>query len=134
MTDTESRVSVLIVDDEPLARDSIRLVLERLPDVTLAGEAANAAEAVEAIEATSPDIVLLDVRMPDGNGFDVIDGVGAAAMPAVIFVTAFDSHAIRAFEVHAIDYVLKPFDDERIVEAVGRAPSSAANRAPSCAG
>jgi two-component system LytT family response regulator len=120
MSEERDRVSVLIVDDEPLARDAIRLVLAQLPDVVLAGEAATAAEAVETIATASPDIVLLDVRMPDGDGFDVIESVGAAK-PAIIFVTAFDAHAIRAFEVHAIDYVLKPFDDARIIDAIGRA-------------
>lgn len=121
MTDRNGRARVLIVDDEPLARDSIRLVLETLDRVEIIGQATNAAEAVEAILAAAPDIVLLDVHMPDADGFHVIDAVGADAMPVVVFVTAFDSHAIRAFNVHAIDYVLKPFDDTRLIEAVDRA-------------
>jgi two-component system LytT family response regulator len=121
MTEGDGRVRILIVDDEPLARDSIRLVLEAMDDIEITGQATNAAEAVEAIRDTSPDVVLLDVHMPDADGFHVIDAIGADAMPVVVFVTAYDSHAIRAFDVHAIDYVLKPFEDERLIEAVDRA-------------
>ncbi len=113
-------VRVLIVDDEPLARDCIRLALDRATGVEIIAECADGATAVEEINATSPDLVFLDVQMPDLDGFGVIDRVGADRMPFVVFVTAFDAHALRAFEVHAIDYVLKPFDDRRIVGAVER--------------
>lgn len=113
-------IRVLIVDDEPLARDCVRMALESLPDVTIAGEAMDGATAVEAIRSLAPDIVFLDIQMPGVDGFGVIERVGAAAMPAVIFVTAFDEHAVRAFEIHAFDYILKPFDDARLHDAVRR--------------
>lgn len=112
---------VAIVDDEPLARDCMRLALRGAADVTVVAECANGVEAVEAIERDGPDVVFLDVQMPGLDGFGVIDRIGAEAMPLVVFVTAFDAHAIRAFEVHAMDYVLKPFADERFLAALERA-------------
>lgn len=118
---TDGRMSVAVVDDEDLARDSIRLVLETEDDIEIVGEASNAAEAVELIRRTSPDVVLLDVRMPDADGFQVIEEIGPGNMPVVVFVTAYDTHAIRAFEVHAVDYVLKPFEDGRLIGALDRA-------------
>jgi two-component system LytT family response regulator len=108
---------VLIVDDEPLARDCIRLALSAVDDVTIVGECGDASEAVSAIERLAPDLVFLDVQMPGMDGFAVIEALDPAAIPAVVFVTAFDAHAVRAFEVHAVDYVLKPFDDARLVAA-----------------
>jgi two-component system LytT family response regulator len=112
---------VLIVDDEPLARRGLRHELERVPGIEIAGECANGREAVLAIVESNPDLVLLDVQMPGWSGFDVIERVGVEAMPPVIFVTAYDKHAVRAFEVHAVDYLLKPFGRERLAEALGRA-------------
>lgn len=112
---------VLIVDDEPLARRGLRQELERFPSVQVVGECATGAEAVEAVVERRPDLVLLDVQMPGLTGFDVIERVGADVMPAVIFVTAYDKHALRAFEVHAVDYVLKPIDPERFRDAMDRA-------------
>lgn len=112
---------VVIVDDEPLARDCMRIALHRADDVALVAECANGFEAVEAIATQGADVVFLDVQMPGLDGFGVIERVGVEAMPLVVFVTAFDAHAIRAFEVHAIDYVLKPFPDERVVSALERA-------------
>ena len=104
---------VLIVDDEPLARDTARLVLSADSDVEIAGTCSGI-DAAAQIAQTKPDLVFLDVQMPGVDGFDVIAQVGLAAMPAVVFVTAYDQYAVRAFDVHAIDYVLKPPDrDDR---------------------
>ena len=114
-------VRVLIVDDEPLARDCMRIALHGIPGVTIVAECGDGASAVEAIRRHGPDVVLLDVQMPGLDGFAVLERLDVASMPVVVFVTAFDSHAIRAFEVHALDYVLKPFPDERLVAAVDRA-------------
>ena len=113
-------VRALIVDDEPLARDCVRLALVDA-DVTVVGECGDGESAVEAIARLAPDLVFLDVQMPGLDGFDVVDRVGPERMPAVIFVTAYDEHALRAFEVHALDYVLKPFDDRRLRRALAHA-------------
>ncbi len=112
---------IVIVDDEPLARDCIRLVLESLDDVEVVGEFGHGAVAVEGIQTLEPDLVFLDIQMPGMTGFDVIDVIGPDKMPSVIFVTAHDQFALRAFEVHALDYLLKPFDDEQLVAALDRA-------------
>jgi two-component system LytT family response regulator len=112
---------VLIVDDEPLARDRIREMLKNDRDVRIVAEARNGSEAIEAITSHQPDIVFLDVQMPDRDGFEVLKALPAKSMPLVIFVTAFDQHAIRAFDVHAIDYLLKPFDRKRFARALARA-------------
>ena len=114
-------IRVLIVDDEPLARRGLRRALESLPGVAIAGECGNGIDAVRAIVEEAPDIVLLDVQMPGLSGFEVIERVGVDAMPAVIFVTAHDQHALRAFDVHAVDYVLKPIDPDRFRDAFDRA-------------
>jgi len=111
----------LIVDDEPLARERIRGLLHGVPDVVVAGECRDGPEAVAALKAGGADLVFLDVQMPGMDGFDVIRAVGPAAMPAVVFVTAYDRYAVQAFEVHAVDYLLKPFQVERFTEAVERA-------------
>lgn len=112
---------LLIVDDEPLIRTGIRAALDGFDDVEVAGECGSGAEAVEAIVSREPDLVLLDVQMPDCNGFDVVRQVGPERMPAVIFVTAYDEYAVHAFEVNAVDYLLKPFDDERLRSSIQRA-------------
>jgi len=112
---------VLVVDDEPLARDCVRLAIAGEPDVEVVGECRDGREAVAAIRRLHPDVVFLDVQMPGADGFAVVERVGADRMPAVVFVTAFDAHAIRAFEVHALDYVLKPFENARVVAALARA-------------
>jgi two-component system LytT family response regulator len=111
----------LIVDDEPLARERIRSLLVEETDVVVAGECANGDEAVKALRDRSADLVFLDVRMPGRNGFDVIRDIGPGRMPATVFVTAYDQYALKAFEVHAVDYLLKPFGDERFRDALGRA-------------
>ena len=116
-----ARLRVLVVDDEPLARDCVRLALAAVGDVEVVAECGTGEEAVAAIEALAPDLVFLDVQMPGLDGFDVVAAVGPERMPPVVFVTAFDAHALRAFEVHALDYVLKPFDDARFRSALEHA-------------
>jgi two-component system LytT family response regulator len=115
--------SALIVDDEPLARASLRTLLEREPDAITIFEARNGHEAAALILGERPDVVFLDVQMPEMNGFDVVRQVGAAAMPDVIFVSAYDQFAIRAFEINALDYLLKPVSEERFAEALQRTRS-----------
>ena len=114
-------LQILIVDDEPLIRSGVRADLVGLQSVEVAGEAGCVAGAVAAIRSTRLDLVLLDVQMPDGTGFDVIKEVGPENMPTVVFVTAYDKYAIQAFEVNAVDYLLKPFDDVRLRESIDRA-------------
>jgi two-component system LytT family response regulator len=113
-------MNVLIVDDEPLAREGMTLLLREEPSIATISEARNGAEAVEAIRARRPDLVMLDVQMPEMDGFGVLRAVGAEHMPPVIFVTAHDRYAIQAFEVNAIDYLLKPVTRERCSQALLR--------------
>lgn len=117
---TEARIRALVVDDEPLARRGIVARLARHADVDVAGECASGREAVRMIPAVAPDVVFLDVQMPGMDGFAVVEAVGIERMPLVVFVTAHDTHAIRAFEVQASDYLLKPIDDERFDGALAR--------------
>jgi two-component system LytT family response regulator len=114
-------IRAVIVDDEPVARAGIRKLLAAEPDITVVGEAGNGRTAVEAILDHEPDLLFLDIQMPEMNGFDVLAVVGADAVPAVVFVTAYDEFAVRAFEVRALDYLLKPFDDERFAAVLDRA-------------
>src|SRR5688572_32544061 len=114
-------IRVLIVDDEPVARRGILRLLRQQPDIEVVGESGDGGSAVAAISALSPDLVFLDVQMPELDGFAVIEAVGGNRMPAVVFVTAFDHHAVRAFDAQAIDYVLKPVDPERFRLALQRA-------------
>ena len=114
-------IRTLIVDDEPLAREGIRGLLEKDADIEIVGEAANGADAVVAVRSLMPDLVFLDVQMPELNGFEVLERLGPYRVPVVIFVTAFDEYALGAFEVHALDYLLKPFDDERFERALDHA-------------
>jgi two-component system LytT family response regulator len=116
-----TRTRVLIADDEPLARERLRTLLGAEEWVEVVGECQNGNEAVDSIAKLQPDLVFLDVQMPGATGFDVIDAVGPDRMPLVVFVTAFDKYALRAFDVHALDYLLKPFDRERFGQALGRA-------------
>jgi two-component system LytT family response regulator len=115
------KFKVLVVDDEPLARERLTTLLSQEPDVELVGPARDGEEAITAIHDDSPDLVFLDVQMPQMNGFDVIEAVGSDKMPPVIFVTAYDQHALKAFQVRALDYLLKPFDRERFTDALQRA-------------
>lgn len=105
-------IRVLLVDDESLAREMLREMLQDDPQVTIVGESCNGHEALEAIRTHSPDLIFLDVQMPELGGFEVLEALGKE-IPRVIFVTAYDQYAVRAFEVHALDYLLKPFDQER---------------------
>jgi two-component system LytT family response regulator len=116
-----SPISILIVDDENLARQRLRSLLTRRTDFEVIGECESGSEAVRSIREQKPDVVLLDVQMPELDGFDVISEIGAHNMPVVIFATAFDDYAIDAFEVGAVDYVLKPVDEERFNRTLDRA-------------
>lgn len=111
----------LIVDDEALARERVRTLLGTLEGIEVIGEASGGRDAIEQILAHKPDVVFLDVQMPDVDGFEVLDAVAAEWLPAVIFITAYDEYAIKAFDVHAVDYVLKPIVPERLHAAVRRA-------------
>ena len=119
-----NRIRVLIVDDEPIARRGVRLQLKGDQEVEIIGECGNGLEAVAAIQKLEPDLVFLDVQMPEMDGFEVIEAIGVERMPRVIFVTAYDQYTLRAFEVHALDYLLKPFDRERFLKALNHARSS----------
>ena len=122
MTDAQpAKTRVVIADDEPLGRARLRMLLAEEPWIEVVAECADGRATVAAIEKFSPELVFLDVQMPGGSGFDVIDAVGAARMPFVIFVTAFDRYALKAFDVHALDYLLKPFDRDRFRDALTRA-------------
>jgi len=112
---------ILIIDDEPLARYRIAELLKQDPDILMLGECKNGAEAVRAIQQKRPDIIFLDIQMPDLTGFDVVSHLKTT--PLIIFVTAFDQYALKAFDIHAIDYLLKPFTDQRFQEALDRAKS-----------
>jgi two-component system LytT family response regulator len=116
-----SRMRVLIVDDEPPARAEVRRLLETVPDVEILGECGSGAQAITSIRESAPDVVFLDIQMPEVSGFGVLQAIGADAMPLVIFITAYEEHALRAFEAHALDYLLKPYDEERLFAAVERA-------------
>ena len=115
------KIRTLIVDDEPLARRNLRLLLESDPQIEILDECRNGREAVKAINTLSPDLIFLDIQMPEMDGFDVLEHVGPEQIQAIIFVTAFDQYALKAFDVHALDYLLKPFDDERFGHALRRA-------------
>ncbi len=118
----ETKIRTLIVDDEPLARERIQLMLKNEPDVEITGECGSGSQAVSLIEELSPDLVFLDIQMPEMDGFEVLKEIAPlrAQMPAIIFVTAYDQYAIRAFDVHALDYLLKPFNHERFQAALNR--------------
>jgi two-component system LytT family response regulator len=122
MTQTESKkIRAIIVDDEELGRDRIQSLLELQPDVEIVAICSDGASAVEAIDRAQPDLVFLDVQMPGMDGFEVVETLEPSSLPAIIFVTAHDGHAIRAFEVHALDFLLKPFDQTRFEKALERA-------------
>jgi two-component system, LytTR family, response regulator len=118
-----TQLSVLVVDDEPLARRRLTTILRQLPGVRLAGEAEDGDEAVALIRTLKPDVVLLDVKMPGLNGFDVLEALRGPGAPVVIFVTAFNHYAVQAFEVSAVDYVLKPVAFDRLAAALEKARS-----------
>jgi two-component system, LytTR family, response regulator len=115
------KIRTLIVDDEPPARELISTLLRDEPGIELVGQCGNGSDAVAAIRKESPDLVFLDVQMPGLDGFDVLSALGSQRLPLIVFVTAYDKHAVRAFEVHAVDYLLKPFEYARLHESVQRA-------------
>lgn len=112
------KIKTLIVDDEPFARARIHKLLELHEDIAVTGECKNGKEALRMIADHKPDLVFLDIQMPDFTGFDVLSKSGTAHLPFIIFVTAFDQYALKAFDVHAVDYLLKPYDDERFNQAL----------------
>ena len=115
------KIRTLIVDDMLLARKRVRRYLANDPEIEIVGECSDGCEAVEAVKTLKPDLMLLDVQMPEVDGFEVISRLSGGKLPLVIFITAFDHFALRAFEVHAVDYLLKPFDAERLQRALERA-------------
>ena len=114
-------IRTLIVDDEPLARSNLRVLLERDPQIEVVGECSSGVEAIQQIRRCNPDLVFLDVQMPECDGFDVLEQLGADPPKAIVFVTAYDQYALRAFEAGALDYLLKPFDNARFERALQRA-------------
>jgi len=121
-------MKAMIIDDEPPARRELRRLLSGFPWVEIVGEAGNVDQAVEMVETLAPELLFLDIRMPGGSGFDVLTRL--EDVPQVIFTTAYDEHAVRAFKVDALDYLLKPIEPARLAEALGRVKSSQAARTP----
>jgi two-component system, LytTR family, response regulator len=123
----QAPIRVLVVDDESLARRNLTVLLRRDPDVGSVAECESGLEAIEAIRESKPDLVVLDVQMPECGGFDVLELLGGDLPPAIIFVTAYEEYALRAFEAGALDYLLKPFDDARFARALTRAKDKIAH-------
>ena len=123
-----NKIRALVVDDEAIARERVITLLEREHDVEVVGECSDGEQAVAAIQDQSPDLVFLDIQMPGCDGFGVISAIGADRMPPVVFVTAYDEYAVRAFEVHALDYLLKPFGRDRFQETLQHARVSVERR------
>jgi two-component system LytT family response regulator len=124
MTTARAAIRALIVDDEPAARDAIRALLAGDSDIHIVGECADGRSALRTIASTTPELLFLDVQMPEMDGFTMLRQLDPARLPVVVFVTAYDQYALRAFDVHATDYLLKPFDDDRFRDAVSRAKQS----------
>jgi two-component system LytT family response regulator len=124
----QKKIRTLIVDDEPLARQSLRILLEADSQIELVGEAGSGREALALVRRESPELIFLDIQMPELDGFGVLERLEAAALPVVVFVTAFDQYALRAFEFHALDYLLKPFDDARFEKTLRRAKEQVEQR------
>ena len=120
-------IRVLVVDDEPLARRNVTVLLRGDPDIGAVDECASGVEAIDAMRRSKPDLVFLDVQMPECDGFDVLELMGPDLPHAIVFVTAYDEYALRAFEAGALDYLLKPFDDARFARALGRAKDKLAH-------
>jgi two-component system LytT family response regulator len=125
---------VVVVDDEPPSRMTLRLLLARSPGFVLIAECAHGEEAVAAVRSQAPDVLMLDVQMPGMDGFDVLRTIGPVAVPAVVFVTAYDRYALRAFETHALDYLLKPFSDERFAAVLDRVGTRLQERSQAAVG
>ena len=135
MTQHTAKIRALLVDDEPLARSNLKFLLRQDPAIESIAEAGSGAEAVAEIRNTRPDLVFLDVQMPECGGFDVLEILKAdGALPVIVFVTAYDEYALRAFDAGALDYLLKPFDDSRFALALQRAKARLAAREPAPAG
>ena len=128
MSTADPSIRALIVDDEPLARERLRELLDDRPEMTVVAEAEDGQAAVEVLDEHEVDLVFLDVQMPGLSGIDVVEEIGPEAMPVTIFVTAYDQYAIKAFDLAAVDYLLKPFDDERFDQALERAREQIANQ------
>jgi two-component system LytT family response regulator len=111
---------VLVIDDEPPARRKLMMLLAHEPDIEIVGQAANGIDAIAAIEQQKPDAVFLDIEMPGMNGFEVLEVLETERMPLIVFVTAYDQHAVKAFEIHAVDYLLKPYDRSRLQNCLAR--------------
>ena len=122
MTDT-TKIRTVIVDDEDLARERMQTLLEQQPDIEIVGLCADGTSAIETIDREHPDLVFLDVQMPGMDGFEVVENIDPDHLPAIVFVTAYDGHALRAFEINALDFLLKPFDQARFEKALERARS-----------
>lgn len=133
-TATGKKIKVLIVDDEPPARRNLRALLKGDPEIELVKECGNGKEAVSSIRALEPDLVFLDVQMPEMDGFAVLDKLAGQPLPVIIFVTAYDQYALKAFEVSALDYLLKPFSDERFRKALAQAKQQIAQQDASAFG
>ena len=118
---TASPIRTLVVDDQPIARQRLVALLSQEADIELVGECADGRAAVDAVRRIGPDLVFLDLQMPELDGFGVVEAVGVDRMPVVVFVTAYDEHALRAFEIHAVDYLLKPFSNDRFANALSHA-------------
>ena len=125
MSSIEAKLRAIVVDDEPLARSNLTLLLARDADIQIVAECASGMEAIQQIRNSRPDLVFLDVEMPECDGFDVLEMLGRDLPPSVVFVTAYDQYAIRAFEAGALDYLLKPFDNARFELALARAKERA---------
>ena len=128
MTENE-KIKVMLVDDEPLALRGLKLRLAEFPEIDIVGEAANGREAVKSIKTLSPDLVFLDIQMPGLDGFGVVRALIGAPAPLIVFVTAYDKYAIDAFEANALDYLVKPVEEERLKDAVHRARAALKSRA-----
>jgi two-component system LytT family response regulator len=129
MTASEGPLTVVVVDDEPLARRRLARLLKKDASIEVVAQCAGGRAAVEEIRQRRPDLVFLDIQMPDLDGFAVVEAIGPEQMPAVVFVTAYDEYALRAFDVHAVDYLLKPYDEERFAIALARARARTEGRA-----
>ncbi|HEX3103397.1 MAG TPA: response regulator [Terriglobales bacterium] len=128
--DLSAKIRAMVVDDEPLARSNLKVLLHKDSEIELVGECGSGAEALVAIREKTPDLLFLDVQMPECDGFDVLEMLGGDLPRAVVFVTAYDQFALRAFEAGALDYLLKPFDDARFHRALDRAKEKLAHRNP----
>jgi two-component system, LytTR family, response regulator len=123
-----TKIRTLVVDDEPIARARVVSLLKQEDDIEVVGECSNGQQAMSAIESTSPDLLFLDIQMPEVNGLDLARTIQTSGTPAVVFVTAYDEYALRAFEVHALDFLLKPFSAERFRSALGHAREQVSQR------